>query len=47
MLFNVAKGMVCKVPVTKLVLMGMDLCSYLAALLVTAFYKVGNAIRVP
>lgn len=47
MLFEVAKGMVRKVPYTKLVLMDLDLHPYLAALLVAALYMVGYATRVP
>lgn len=46
MLFNIAKGMVRKEHLTKLVLMDSDLHSYLAALLVAVVYKAGNSIRV-
>lgn len=47
MLFDIAKGMVHKVPLTKVVLMDSDLHLYLAALLVAVLYKAGNAICIP
>lgn len=46
-LFDAAKDMVRKVTCTKLVLMDLNLQSYLDALLVAALYKAGDAIRVP
>lgn len=46
MFFDVVKGMIHKVPVTKLVLKDLDLHPYLAVLLVAVFYKSGDAIRV-
>lgn len=46
-LFNISKGMAHKVPLSILVQMDSYLHSYLAALLVAALYKVGDAIRVP
>lgn len=42
MIFDIAKGMVCKMPLIKLVLMDSDLCPYLAEFLVIVLYKVGD-----
>lgn len=47
MLFNIAKGIAHKVPLTNLVLVDSNLCPYLAVLLVAVRYKVGNGIQVP
>lgn len=46
MIFNIAKGMARKVPLTKLVLMDSNLQGYLATLLVVALYKMGDTKRV-
>lgn len=47
MIFDIAKDMMYKVPLTKLVLMDLDLHPYLTVLLDAALYKVGDAIKVP
>lgn len=46
-IFNNAKGMVCKILPIIFVLMDSDLHLYWAALLVAAQYKMGDVIRVP
>lgn len=47
MLFYVTKGIARQAPLIKSMLMDSDLRSYLAALLVAALFKAGDAIRVP
>lgn len=46
MLFDIAKGIAHMVLLTKLVLMGSNLCPYLAILLIMVQYKTVDAIRV-
>lgn len=47
MLLDVAKGMSCKVLLTKLVLMDSDLRPYLAVLLLAMLHKSGDVICIP
>lgn len=47
MLFDVAKGLARRVPLTKLVSMDSDLRPYLAALMVSALHRAGGALIVP
>lgn len=46
MIFDIKKGIACKVPLSKLVLMNSDLHPYFSVLLVADLCKVGDAIRV-
>ena len=47
LLFNVARGLACKVPLTKLVELDGDICLYLAALMVAALARAGETLVVP
>lgn len=47
MIFNIAKSIVCKMPLTKLDLMNSDLRPYLTALLMVVLCKVEDVIHIP
>ena len=47
LLFNVARGLARRVPLTKLVELDGDVCPYLTALMVAALARVGETLVVP
>ena len=47
LLFDVARGLACRVPLTKLVELDGDVHPYLAALMVAALARVGETLVVP
>ena len=47
LLFDVAHGLACRVPLTKLVELDGNVCPYLTALMVAALARVGKTLVVP
>ena len=47
LLFNVAHGLACRVPLTKLVELDGDVCPYLTTLMVATLARVGETLVVP